>query len=658
VRSFNPSAPADPAGSRDATTGLALIAALVVAVAGFALYRVTLLPGVDFGDTGSIQTVAGSSVITTRDGYPLYFAIGDAILWLTRSEPAHAMNLTSAIEGGVACGLFVLVSFEIAGALPMAIAGALLFGVSYTFWSQCVIAEVYALHIMIVLATIYLLLRWERQPSTARLAAVFACYALGFGNHLSMILLAPGIVVFLFLAEPRGWRHLFSPRIVLLAAGIALAGASQYLWNLRTLWMAPVPPASLWDALVTFWFDVTKSDWRETMVLNVPQSMIADHAAMYWFELRQQFGAVIVPVALMGAVSLAATRPRRAVLLVAFYLANLIFAFTYNVGDAHVFYLPSHLMLALFASAAFAPADFTTPPRRRRNSLLVARSSAALLTIYALARGYHDFPALDRSRDTRPTEWLQSFTAGVDERTHLYLVDLNWQAANGLSYFTKSAAPNVLVARMRDVLLYAPALILDNDEAGRRVVVNPQAKRLLDQSYGPLVESSPDRSAKTLRETAERVPKGTRYVLCVLKPTKDFSIDVNDLTATIRWLTGGRGADFPLDQYAAIAGIVGEAPALVVSGERPFTRTIDLMRVRVEIRMESWLNADTIRRMGFGQVVAARRHALIVERGVSLSAFGDDGSPAVQAYAANLFERQPRYLVRVANGRELGNVLR
>jgi hypothetical protein len=615
-----------------------------------------MLPGVDFGDTGSIQTIAGSPVITSRDGYPLYFAIGDAVLWLTRAEPAHAMNLTSAIEGGAACGLFVLVSFEIGGVLPMAVAGALLFAVSYSFWSQCIIAEVYALHMAFVLATIYLLLRWERQPSTGRLAAVFACYALGFGNHLSMILLAPGIVAFLLLVEPRGWRYLFSPHIVLLAAGMALAGAAQYLWNLRTLWLTPNPPSSVWEALVTFWFDVTKSDWRETMVLNVPQSMIADHVAMYWFDLRQQFGMMIVPFALLGTGWLAATRPRRAVLLLGIYAANLIFAFSYNVGDAHVFYLPSHLMLALLASVAFARSAFTTP--LRQHSAFIARASAALLAVYALARGYRDFPALDRSHDTRPTEWLQSFTAGLDERTHLYLIDLNWQVANGLSYFTKSIAPNVLVARMRDVLPYAPALIIDNDEAGRRVVVNPQARRLLDQSYGPLVESSRDHSPRTLSQVATDAPRGTRYVLCVLKPTRDFAIDVNDLTATVHWLTGGRDVDLPLDEYAAIAGIVGEPPALVAAADRPFTRTIDLHGVRVEVRMESWLNADTIRRMGFGQVVAARRHTLIVERGVSLAAFGDDGSPTIQTYAANLFERQPRYLVRVSSSRELDNVLR
>jgi hypothetical protein len=52
----------------------AALAALVARA--FALYRATMLPGFDFGDTGSFQTTVGSPLITPRDGYPLYFAIG------------------------------------------------------------------------------------------------------------------------------------------------------------------------------------------------------------------------------------------------------------------------------------------------------------------------------------------------------------------------------------------------------------------------------------------------------------------------------------------------------------------------------------------------------------------------------------------------------
>src|SRR6476660_2438666 len=96
-----------PTGDRRLPTAVA------VATAAFALYRATLLPGFDFGDTGSFQTMVGSPLITPRDGYPLYFAIGGALLRLTHADPAYILNLASAIEAALACGLLVLVAAEL-----------------------------------------------------------------------------------------------------------------------------------------------------------------------------------------------------------------------------------------------------------------------------------------------------------------------------------------------------------------------------------------------------------------------------------------------------------------------------------------------------------------------------------------------------------------
>ena len=45
------------------------------------------------------------AAFTPRDGYPLYFAIGELFLLADRREPAHALNLASAVEAAVACGL-------------------------------------------------------------------------------------------------------------------------------------------------------------------------------------------------------------------------------------------------------------------------------------------------------------------------------------------------------------------------------------------------------------------------------------------------------------------------------------------------------------------------------------------------------------------------
>ena len=50
----------------------------------------------------------------------------------------------------------------------------------------------------------------------------FAVYALGFGNHLSMILLAPAFTLFLLMAAPGGWRSMVTPRVSALAAVLRL----------------------------------------------------------------------------------------------------------------------------------------------------------------------------------------------------------------------------------------------------------------------------------------------------------------------------------------------------------------------------------------------------------------------------------------------------
>jgi hypothetical protein len=615
------------------------IAALVVALAAFALYRATLLPGVDFGDTGSFQTMAGSPLITPRDGYPLYFGLGWTALWLTGAEPAHALNLASAIEAAIACGLIVLVAAELSGSITAAAAATLVFAASYTFWSQAVIAEVYALHIALVALTLLLLLRWANAPSNRRLWAFFVVYALGFGNHLSMILLLPGYTLFLLLAAPRGWRSMLAPRIVVAAAACATVGALQYAWNLHTLWLLPDPPHGLADALQRFWFDVTKSDWRDTMVLSVPPSLLRDHLAMYWFDLSQQFGIAGPLLAAAGLVQLASISGRRAVLMATLFAANVIFAYSYNVGDAHVFYLPSHLLLALLAAPGLVLAG-----RAVRSG---TPAVAALLAVYAGARAYHDFPALDRSRDARPATVVDALTRDLDDRHEILLTDLNWQIGNGLSYVARVKRPEIAYARMPDVLLYAPALVADNRAIGRNVALTERARASIEAAYGPLLPIIPDArvAVPRLTDAIAAAAPGTRYVLCVLRPSRDLGLDAAEVSAAISTLTGGRKTALPSGDYAAMAGLAGDAPDLIAAGDRPFRRELWLNGVRVEIRMESWLASDTIRRMGFGHVIAAHQHTLIVERGVSFASFGEDGSAIRAAYASNIYAPQARYLI-------------
>ena len=120
------------------------------------------------------------------------------------------MNLLSAVEAALACGLIVLVALELSGSLLAGVAAAILFAGSYTFWSQATIAEVYALHLLLVALTLFLVLRWSSEPTFRRLCAFLAVFGLAFGNHLSTILLLPAYTVFVHASAPGGWRSLCS----------------------------------------------------------------------------------------------------------------------------------------------------------------------------------------------------------------------------------------------------------------------------------------------------------------------------------------------------------------------------------------------------------------------------------------------------------------
>jgi Protein O-mannosyl-transferase TMEM260-like len=620
-------------------------AAVAVTALAFVIYRATMMPGVELGDSASFQVMVGSPVITPRDAYPLYFAIADVIHWLSGGAPARALNLASVIEGAVACGLVTLVAIELSGGVLAGVAGALMFAGSYTFWSQSIIAEVYALHILLIALTLWLLLGWADEPTPIRLTAFFAAFAVSFGNHLAMILLAPAYAIFLLVSAPMGWRSIVTPRVVLLAALCAVAGSAQYAWNLSALWLALTPPPTWRDGLATFWIDVTKADWRDTMVLNVPAQMAAERLRMYAFDATQQFGWFGLALAFVGAIALVRANARRAALVLAAYATTVLFALAYNVGDSHVFFLPSHLMVALLASVGLAALG-----------RLVASQPAAVALglLMVAARMYRDYPALDRSEDWRPTRALEALTAELDDRQSILISDLNWQLQNGLNYFARFDRPEVAFAPLPEIASYAPVLISDNLAIGREVVSTSGARAALDAAYGPRLSARLDErlAHRGLPDVVRDLSPGTRYVLCYIRPSIEFLVDGEAVRRTLGVLIGRtfeasseHDSAFTQSDFAVIAGVVGKGPHLRRVSDRPFREALNLDGTRVEVRMESWPVFDTIRRMGFGQVVAGRKHALIVERGLSFVAFDSDGRPLQAAYEANIFMPQRRYLI-------------
>ena len=127
---------------------------------------------------------------------------------------------------------------------------------------------------------------------------------------------------------------------------------------------------------------------------------------MYWFDLRQQFGVPGIVLAAVGVCLRDGRWPRRGLLLVLVYAANLGFAWTYNVGDAYIFFLPAHYVVALCGGAGVAR---ICRGAREQSCNRAGTAVRQRVPAYPVWRGYDTFPAVDRSWDNRAERcWIGS----------------------------------------------------------------------------------------------------------------------------------------------------------------------------------------------------------------------------------------------------------
>jgi hypothetical protein len=665
---------------RNVRTDRVILSAIVTTMA-FAAFSRTLLPGVDLGDTGGFQAAVLWPEISARQAYPLYYGLASPFVHLlSPANPARGLNLFSAVWGAVASGLLAwLVATITRSRIGGAVAGLLL-AFSYTFWTQAIIAEVYTLHLALVSVILIGLHAWERKRTNARLVLLCALYALAFGNHLSTILLFVPLVAFLAAADERPQR-LLHPRVIGSGLLIAALGALQYTPNMLALWSDIDSPHAWTERLAQFWFDVTKADWRATMILGVPPGNLTDRLAMWFWDARQQFGIIGLGIAVFGAIALWWRSRPWAVFLWTAYAINTLFALTYNVGDTHVFFLPSHFFTAFAAGVgaavlvtrarqswerqswgpqswgpAFLGAEARRGPSGEGGSAKVAAGAVAqalvvtLLLALVVWRGWDTWPFVDRHEDRRGEQLTSRLLLGIDDHQAVLISRMNWDQENALLYAGRYLQPNAPWVRLYEVMPHLPYLVRDNFSIGRDLVLTADAAARVAGAFGevfPIVED-PASATRTLSEIAGDIPRGSPYVLTLLTPLRDYHYDADDVNAAIRELVGHNLISDKA--YQAIAGLAGEKLLMDLDSDRPFDRNLAIRGDVFRIRMDAWLPTDTFRRASFGHVVLNRQPILLIERGASLVWLGNDGQPHV-AYAGGLYAPQPRFRIPVPTSR-------
>lgn len=356
-----------PAARRSPNRWDALIA-LVVGLVAVTIYTLALAPDILYSDSGEFQTLAYTWGTTHSTGYPVYLVLARIVGLLPFETMAWRINFFSALSAGIALGAVYLIVRFFTGRGGGVLASVLLL-MSYTLWSQSIIAEVYAPASAFICLILLLLLLWRDKP-VERGWLVFVAGLLlgaGIGVHLFLLLIAPAAGIFvlwgLFFGSD-GERRSLTHVARLIAGGVA--GLALFYGLFAFMDTRPTPTNFLTTGIVPsrvawnlseadldstperFYVNFTGVQWRDAM-LRDDADYREDWEAFYDDYLPREFTQPALVLALWGAV-VGVVRHRRKFALIGLALAV---AFTagllYHPGDQFIFYLPAYLMIGILA---------------------------------------------------------------------------------------------------------------------------------------------------------------------------------------------------------------------------------------------------------------------------------------------------------------------
>ncbi len=346
------------------------LVSLGLALAGLLLYLTTLAPTVLEADSGEFQFVAWLPGIAHPTGYPLYVLLG--WLWthlIPFGEVAWRMNLLSALFAAATVGLLYQVAHRLfrqsipeapALAIGTAAAGtALIFAVTPTFWSQAIIAEVYALHALFVTAVVWLALRLVARPgwtfSDPGALWLTGLFGLSLTHHRTMILLLPVIVLFLWVSREKATPLTRSPSLWLRHLLLFLMPLLLYLYlpliapttPYTTLTLSSDQILTLYDnSWAGFWDHVTGTVFTGELQ---PTAAGWERFRLVGDLLWQQFQGAGILLAAVGLFTLAQRRRFDLLLLTGLSsLAFTAFNLIYFIGDVFVLFIPVWLFVSLW----------------------------------------------------------------------------------------------------------------------------------------------------------------------------------------------------------------------------------------------------------------------------------------------------------------------
>jgi hypothetical protein len=397
------------------------------------LYLPTMSRSIGFIDKGELIAAASTLGIPHPTGYPTSMLLGYAFTRLLPIRQVLALNVMSAVLVAASAGALTVLFDDLLQKIDPSskakesitepfdattrrlFAGAAALGIALTgtWWGQGNGFEVYSLHALFLPLTIIAFLRFvdgwsgESEPLVTMRGTLFALLVgLSFTNHLTTVLIAPGLLAYYFMSAPSGKMGAWSRRLIGLAPGFVL-GLLPYAWlplraSMRPWfnWGNPSTAEALWNHVRGKQYSVWFGDW----------SVFGDQTQFFLAKLPLELGVIGLVLVVAGAV-LAARRSRKTGVMAAlFVIACMIWSGSYSILEIAPYYMTAILGLGLLSGLGLI---WVFEILGRRMSL----GAAALLVALTAAFNYD---ASDEAPNTYVEDMTRNMLGALPNKTVIY----------------------------------------------------------------------------------------------------------------------------------------------------------------------------------------------------------------------------------------------
>lgn len=493
---------------------------ILIGMALLPVYLLSMSHAVGDADTFEFQVVAPQLGIAHPTGYPLYLLLGKLFSLLPWGTVAWRVNLASVVFAISATIVLYLLAFRLFRRPLPAMVGAIALGLAPIFWSQAIIAEVYALHALILAVALRLMIRVldeQRRRLGDRQSAIFdnrktliaLAFVLGLGltNHLTTLFLLPAAgVTFVFFAVQTMRTYQRS----------AISGPRSILWLVCLMAVAFMVPLLLYAYLPIRWQAINGEPMGWSRFFDWVAGGRFQGALQWAAWLRDPARFTIIgrlvfnewswfylSLAALGLLYLFKRFWPAALILLLTAAGFTFYALNYYVPDLAVFLIPTHVVVAIWVSGGVAAIYALVERGMRRFSKgeVNQDASAVLLTlIFVLAtvpafwRAAGLWTTIDQSARNGGETWARGVLSMPLQRGAVILADSEKIAPLYYMQQTERLRTDIDIMVLPDEAAYRTEL--DNRIAAGQAVYLARFLPELQSAYhlrsaGPLVEVSP-----------------------------------------------------------------------------------------------------------------------------------------------------------------------